>query len=77
MGWDGCDAVGEVLREGDLVKILRTQECHTDKYVGDVRQVHTLEPLDYDGFSELQVLVDFGGDVEVSGWVNHMWVLKV
>ena len=72
MGWNGCDAVGEVLREGDEVKFLKVSD--TGLEVGDVGVVHILEPLTYDGFANRQVYVKIGKDF---WWMNHKWLLKV
>lgn len=73
MGWDGKDAVGEVLREGAEVKVLKNP---TEKNlpVGTVGIIGKLEPLDYSGLANRQVLINTTDDF---GWMNHKWLLKV
>lgn len=73
MGWDGCDAVGEVLREGDEVKVLKTP---VEEYlsVGAVGIIDQLEPLAYGGLEDCQVMVKTTDDYF---WMNHKWLLKV
>ena len=73
MGWDGCDAVGEVLVKGDEVKVLKSP---TEDYlpVGDVCIIGKLEPLNYSGFANRQVMVKTTDDF---WWMNHRWLLKV
>ena len=73
MGWDGCDVVGEVLCEGDEVKVLKSpEEEHLP--LGTVCIIGTLEPLDYDGWSERQVMIKTTDDF---WWMNNKWLLKV
>lgn len=73
MGWDGCDAVGEVLREGVEVKVLKSPE---EEYlpVGTVAIIGELEPLGYSGSANRQVRVETTDDF---WWMNHKWLLKV
>lgn len=73
MGWDGKDAVGEVLREGDEVKVLKSP---VGEYlpVGAVGVIGKLEPLDYSGSANRQVRVETTDDFF---WMNHKWLMKV
>ena len=73
MGWDGCDAAGEVLCEGDEVKVLKSpMEEHLP--VGTVSIIGKLEPLNYSGSANRQVMVKTTDD---DFWMNHKWLLKV
>lgn len=74
MGWDQRDAVGELLQEGDRVKVFRNfdkdEDC--DEVVGRVGVVQDIEFPHYTGRFHVRVL--FGGyDI----WVHHMSVMKV
>lgn len=73
MGWVGCDAVGEVLREWDEVKVLKSP---AGEYlpVGAVGVIAKLEPLGYSGSANRQVMIKTTDDYF---WMNHKWLLKV
>lgn len=77
MSWDQRDAVGELLQEGDRVKVFR----HNDRlnhsivggYVGQIAKVNSIEFESYTG--SLQILLVFE-DGE-SGWAHQSSVMKV
>jgi len=77
MGWDQRDAVGELVREEDRVKVFR----HNDRlnhsivgnYVGQIAKVDDVESEDYTG--SLQILLIFE-DGE-SGWAHQSSVMRV
>lgn len=75
MGWDQKDAVGELLKEGDRVKVFRNfgkdKEC--DCIVGVVGVVRLVELPYYNGRLHVQVHFSEGFNL----WVHHMSVMKV
>lgn len=76
MGWDQRDAVGELLREGDHVKVFRFSQGsgHTivGEHVGEVVKVIAVEHTKYKG--NLQICLDFGRE---AGWAHQSAVMKV
>lgn len=73
MGWDGCDAVGEVLCEGDEVKVLKSPR-EESLPVGTVGIIGKLEPLDYSGSANRQVMIKTTDDF---WWMNNKGLLKI
>lgn len=75
MGWDQKDAVGELLREGDRVKVFRNfgEDDECADLVGKVIDVGGVEFPHYTG--RLHVRVCFSGGFGI--WVHHMSVMKV
>lgn len=75
MGWDQKDAVGELLREGDRVKVFRNfgedEECAD--LVGRVGVIREIEVPHYIG--RLHVKVRFPNGLDV--WMHHMSVMIV
>jgi hypothetical protein len=74
MGWNGCDAAGEVLRVGDSVKVINDYYVDNSLPVGSVVHILKLEPLSYEGFSGRQVYVSTDRE---RYWLNHKWVLNI
>ena len=77
MSWGQKDAVGELLQEGDRVKVFRhnTKYDHevVGDYVGEVVKVIAVESDNYGGV--LQICLDFGNGK--SGWAHQSSVMKV
>ena len=74
MGWDGCDAAGEVLCEGDEVKVMNGHYESEGLPVGSVARVRRLEPLSYNGNANRQIYVHVASRYF---WLNHKWVLTI
>ena len=75
MGWDQKDAVGELLQEGDRVKVFRDfgEDKDCAEVVGRVGVVGVMEYPHYTG--RLHVKMSFS-DGYVT-WIHHMSVMKV
>lgn len=77
MGWNQRGAVGELLHEGDHVKVFRyrlgTGHSIVGEHIGEVVKVIHVERLNYEG--RLQICLDFGSGK--SGWVHQSSVMKV
>ncbi len=75
MHWDQKDAVGELLREGDHVKVFRNfgEDGECAYVVGKVGVVGDMEFPYYTGRLHVRVRFSEGYDI----WVHHMSVMKV
>ena len=77
MGWNRRDAVGELICEGDHVKVFRHNARYDHEvvsdYVGEVVKVIAVESYNYEGV--LQICLDFGSGK--SGWAHQSSVMKV
>ena len=77
MGWDQRDAVGELLHEGDRVKVFR----HNDRlnhaivgdYVGQIAKADRIEYEYYAGSLQIYLVFEDGQD----GWAHQSSVMKV
>lgn len=75
MGWDQRDAVGELLREGDRVKVFRNfgEDEYCADVVGRVGVVGRIEFPSYGGRLHVGIHLSGGNDI----WVHYMSVMKV
>ena len=75
MGWDQKDAVGELLREGDHVKVFRNfgEDGECTSIVGYTGIAIQVERSTYVGRLAVRVQTDSGMAI----WVHHMSVMKV
>ena len=76
MGWDQKDAVGELLQNGDHVKVFRHSEklehSNIGDHIGEVVKIIAIEHESYGG--SLQICLDFGRE---AGWAHQSSVMKV